>query len=83
MSEFGEKIPLPPVIHVPEPVEEVPFNITVELLAQTVGLDPEVTVPGEVTKTETVPESPGQPATVANTEYTPEATSEALGIDGF
>jgi hypothetical protein len=65
---FGEKVPVPLLIHVPEPVEDVALSTTVELFAHTVGLVPAVTVPGKVTLTLMAVTGPAQPATVANTE---------------
>ena len=41
---FGEKIPLPEVVHVPVPVEEVALRETLSLLAQTVWFVPALTV---------------------------------------
>lgn len=74
---------MPELVHVPDPVEEVAFNITVGLLAQTVGLVPAVMVPGTVIKTDVVTVGPGHPATVAKTEYTPEAVVDGLNMVGF
>ncbi len=41
---FGEKVPVPALVQVPLPVEEVPLRATTLLLAQTVRLLPAFTV---------------------------------------
>jgi hypothetical protein len=80
---FGENIPVPLEVHVPDPVEDVPVSTTVELFAHTVGFAPGVTVPGRVTVTFTVMVGPGHPATVANKVYVPELDGVALAMLGF
>ena len=64
---FGKKEPLPLVVHIPEPVVEVPFKVVIALLPQTVWFGPGITVPGAVTVTLTVVGALAQPATVAVT----------------
>ena len=43
---FGENVPVPLVVHIPEPVLEVPLNETESLLAQTVIGAPALSVGG-------------------------------------
>ena len=74
---------MPLEVHVPEPVDEVPFKETVLLLAQTIGEGPVFKIAGVLTVTEIVPIGPGQPPAVANTEYVPASRVEAPGILGF
>ena len=80
---FGENTPVPLLVHVPEPVDEIPDKEIVELLEHTVGDEPAVTVAGCDTVTEMVLVWPGHPATVANTEYTPLAMVCVFAILGF
>jgi hypothetical protein len=76
---FGVKVP-PTADQVPEPVVEVPFNVTLALFAHTVGAGPALTVAGIVTRTFTTATVLVQPATVAVTEYCPVAVVEAFGM---
>jgi hypothetical protein len=68
VKAFGAKVPVLPDVHVPEPVDEVPFNEMVLLFAQTIGAGPVLKIAGVLTVTDTTPAGLGQPATVANTE---------------
>jgi hypothetical protein len=68
VKAFGENVPVLPEVHVPEPVDEVPFNEIVLLFAQTIGEGPVLKIAGVLTVTEIVPIGPLQPPEVAYTE---------------
>lgn len=80
---LGAKEPLPEVVQVPEPVDEVPFNVTVELLAQTVCVIPAVTVGGEEKITSTVSLTKLQPPLLVDVRMRftkPAVVSAVLGV---
>jgi len=80
---FGVKVPVPLVLHTPEPVDEVPFRITEELLAQTLTPDPALTVGGAVYLIVVVSETATQFALLADVSVRvtiPPEISVALGI---
>lgn len=68
VKALGAKVPVLPDVHVPEPVDEVPFKEIVLLLAQTTGDGPVLKTAGLLTVTETIPTGPLQPPALANTE---------------
>lgn len=78
---FGANVPVPLVLQIPDPEEELPFNVTSELFAHTVWSGPAFTTAGVLITTVTVETALVHPAAdVMNKLYVPAAAVVTFGI---